>query len=143
MFKYKLVRILRQRLFQNILEVVFYILCDVLGHSILEPICSNCSLEEIVSSVLGTIGLKAILVLLPYLALSFLIYYLLKKRISSERIFSFVNLLVNLIIVLSFISLPKNTYDEMFWPTLVIITSSLIIILWSEIFKVRRLGLKY
>jgi hypothetical protein len=143
MFKYKLIRILRQWLFQNTIEVVFYILCDVLGYSILKPICTNCSFEEIVSSVLGTIGLKAILVLLPYLALSFLIYFLLKKRISSERIFSFVNLLVNLIIVLSLISLPKNTYDEMFWPTLVTITSSLIIILWLETFKLRKLVLKY
>ena len=130
----------RQWLFQNTLEVILYILCDVLDYSILVPICSNCSFEEIVSSVLGTIGLKAIIVLLPYLALSFLIYYLLKKRISSERIFSVVNLLVNLIIVLSLISLPKNTYDEMFWPTLVTITSSLIIILWLEIFKVKRLS---
>jgi hypothetical protein len=140
MFKSKLVRMTRQWLFQNTLEVILYILCDVLDYSILVPICSNCSFEEIVSSVLGTIGLKAIIVLLPYLALSFLIYYLLKKRISSERIFSVVNLLVNLIIVLSLISLPKNTYDEMFWPTLVTITSSLIIILWLEIFKVKRLS---
>lgn len=137
MFKYKLIRILQQWLFQNLIEVFFYILCDVLGYNILEPICSNCSFEEIVSSVLGTIGLKAIIVLLPYLMLSFLGYYFLRSRITSERIFSVVNLLVNLTLGMTLMSLPKNTFDEMFWPVLVTIISSIILIFALETFKVK------
>ncbi len=122
--------ILRLWLLQNLLEIFFYILLDIFHINGLEPIWQNRSIEEIISSVLGIVGLKSIIILIPYLILSYLIHFVFSRKLHKSLRYEMVNFIVNVTLIFLFALMPKNNLEELIWPLIVSVFASIILIFY-------------